>query len=107
MCDSALRNRSAFHRRDTWCKFRVEKARELIERFDYSLKEVAELVGFKSIHHFTRVFHKTTSEPRLPGAASIARASAKTSARCTLSGYPRRKSRNRSAVRPRKSCAHP
>lgn len=43
-------------------QFRVEKARELIERFDYSLKEVAELVGFKSIHHFTRVFHKTSGE---------------------------------------------
>ncbi len=35
---------------------RVEQAKELINYSDYALKEIAEQVGFKSIHHFTRVF---------------------------------------------------
>ncbi len=35
---------------------RVEHAQELISYSDYALKEIAELTGFKSIHHFTRVF---------------------------------------------------
>jgi AraC-like DNA-binding protein len=35
---------------------RVEQAKELINYSDYALKEIAERVGFKNIHHFTRVF---------------------------------------------------
>jgi AraC-like DNA-binding protein len=37
-------------------QYRVERARELISYSDYSLKEIAAMVGFKTIHHFTRVF---------------------------------------------------
>ena len=37
--------------------YRIEKARELMIYSDYSLKQVAEMTGFKSIHHFSRVFH--------------------------------------------------
>lgn len=37
-------------------KFRIKKAGELIINTDYSLKEVSELVGFKTIHHFSRKF---------------------------------------------------
>lgn len=35
---------------------RIEKAKELIAYSEYSLKQIFEAVGFKSIHHFTRVF---------------------------------------------------
>jgi AraC-like DNA-binding protein len=41
-------------------QYRVEKAKELISYSDYALKEIAELAGFKSIHHFTRVFGAVT-----------------------------------------------
>lgn len=37
-------------------KFRIKKARELITNTDYSLKQVSELVGFKTVHHFSRKF---------------------------------------------------
>lgn len=37
-------------------QYRVEKAKELISYSEYALKEIAERVGFKNIHHFTRVF---------------------------------------------------
>lgn len=37
-------------------KFRINKAKELIVNTDYGLKEISELVGFKTIHHFTRKF---------------------------------------------------
>jgi AraC-like DNA-binding protein len=43
-------------------QYRVKKAKELIQASDYALKEIAELVGFKTIHHFTRVFHEMTGE---------------------------------------------
>jgi AraC-like DNA-binding protein/mannose-6-phosphate isomerase-like protein (cupin superfamily) len=41
-------------------QYRVRKAMELIQYADHALKDVAGLVGFKSIHHFTRVFHEIT-----------------------------------------------
>jgi AraC-like DNA-binding protein len=47
-------------------RYRVKKAKELVQYSDYSLKEIAELVGFKTIHHFTRVFHEIVGES--PGA---------------------------------------
>jgi AraC-like DNA-binding protein len=47
-------------------RYRVEMAKNLISYSDYALKVVAELVGFKNIHHFTRVFHEATGET--PGA---------------------------------------
>ncbi|HEY3939781.1 MAG TPA: AraC family transcriptional regulator [Bryobacteraceae bacterium] len=47
-------------------QYRVKKAKELIQYSDYGLKEIAELVGFKTIHHFTRVFHEIAGES--PGA---------------------------------------
>lgn len=43
-------------------QYRVKKAKELIQYSDYALKEIAELVGFKTIHHFTRVFHEIVGE---------------------------------------------
>ncbi len=38
--------------------YRIEKAKELIVYSDYDLKEIAMVTGFKTIHHFTRLFHK-------------------------------------------------
>lgn len=46
--------------------FRIQKAKELIRHSDYALKEVAERVGFKTVHHFTRAFHEFCGEA--PGA---------------------------------------
>jgi AraC-like DNA-binding protein len=43
-------------------QYRVKKAKELTQYSDYALKEIAELVGFKTIHHFTRVFHEIVGE---------------------------------------------
>jgi transcriptional regulator GlxA family with amidase domain len=47
-------------------QYRVRKAKELIQYSDHALKDVAGMVGFKSIHHFTRVFHEIAGET--PGA---------------------------------------
>lgn len=38
--------------------YRVEKACELMIYSDYSLKQISEMTGFKSIHHFSRVFRE-------------------------------------------------
>jgi AraC-like DNA-binding protein len=38
--------------------YRVEKACELMVYSDYSLKQISEMTGFKSIHHFSRTFRK-------------------------------------------------
>lgn len=38
--------------------FRIDRAKSLIHESDCALKEVASIVGFRSIHHFTRVFHR-------------------------------------------------
>jgi AraC-like DNA-binding protein len=46
--------------------YRVKRSKELIQNTDCALKEVAELAGFKSIHHFSRVFHEVAGET--PGA---------------------------------------
>src|SRR5205807_5727309 len=47
-------------------QYRVRKAKDLIQYSDHALKDVAGMVGFKSIHHFTRVFHEIAGET--PGA---------------------------------------
>ena len=47
-------------------RYRVQKAKELIQYSDYGLKKVAEMTGFKTIHHFARVFHEIAGEA--PGA---------------------------------------
>ena len=47
-------------------QYRIRRAKELIQYSDHALKEIAELVGFKSIHHFTRVFREVVGES--PGA---------------------------------------
>ncbi|HLQ51011.1 MAG TPA: helix-turn-helix domain-containing protein, partial [Terriglobales bacterium] len=44
-------------------QYRVEKAKDLIRYSDYALKEIAELTGFKTIHHFTRVFSEIAGVP--------------------------------------------
>lgn len=36
--------------------YRIQKAKDLILYSDYSLKEIASLTGFESIHHFSRLF---------------------------------------------------
>ncbi len=36
--------------------YRVERAAQLIRYSDYELKRIAELTGFATVHHFTRVF---------------------------------------------------
>lgn len=46
--------------------YRVERAKELIKYSNDALKAIAELCGFKSIHHFNHAFSKITGEP--PGA---------------------------------------
>jgi AraC-like DNA-binding protein len=38
--------------------YRVARATQLIRFSDYELKRIAELTGFASIHHFTRVFSR-------------------------------------------------
>lgn len=40
--------------------FRIDRAKSLIRESECALKEIASLVGFRSIHHFTRVFHRIT-----------------------------------------------
>ena len=47
-------------------RHRIGRAKELIEYSDYSLKEIAGMVGFKSVHHFTRLF--TAAERMSPAA---------------------------------------
>ncbi|MGH9401314.1 MAG: helix-turn-helix domain-containing protein [Terriglobia bacterium] len=47
-------------------RYRVDAAKNLISYSNYALKVVAELVGFKNVHHFTRVFREITGEA--PGA---------------------------------------
>lgn len=42
---------------------RIDAAKQMLSRSECSLKAVAERVGFKDIHHFTRVFHRVTGEP--------------------------------------------
>jgi AraC-like DNA-binding protein len=41
--------------------YRVERAMQLIRYSDYELKRIAELTGFASVHHFTRVFARVTT----------------------------------------------
>jgi AraC-like DNA-binding protein len=43
-------------------QFRIHKAQQLIEYSDYAFKEIAEKVGFKTIHHFARAFHEISGE---------------------------------------------
>jgi AraC-like DNA-binding protein len=45
---------------------RIERAKVLIQYSDYTLKEIAEAVGFQTVHHFTRLF--TGMEERSPAA---------------------------------------
>ena len=41
-------------------QLRIGRAQGLIRDSDCALKEAANMVGFRSIHHFTRVFHRVT-----------------------------------------------
>lgn len=47
-------------------RYRLARAKELIEYSDYSLKEIAARVGFKNVQHFSRLF--AGSEGKSPGA---------------------------------------
>ena len=42
--------------------YRIRKAQELILHSEHPLKEIADLVGFKTIHHFARAFHEVCGE---------------------------------------------
>lgn len=44
-------------------QYRVYKSQEFIKYSSYAFKEIAEMVGFKTVHHFTRVFHEICGEP--------------------------------------------
>jgi AraC-like DNA-binding protein len=37
---------------------RIEKAKDLLENTDTSISEISELIGFQSIHYFSRYFKK-------------------------------------------------
>jgi len=41
-------------------QLRIDQAKGLIRDLDCSLKEAASDVGFRNVHHFTRVFHRVT-----------------------------------------------
>ncbi len=43
-------------------QYRIQKAQHLIESSSYAFKEVAAMVGFKTVHHFTRAFHDVCGE---------------------------------------------
>ena len=47
-------------------RHRIEQAKALIQYSDCTLKEIAEQVGFQTVHHFTRLF--TAMEGRSPAA---------------------------------------
>jgi AraC-like DNA-binding protein len=47
-------------------QYRIQKSKEIIRHSDYALKQVAEMVGFKTVHHFARAFHEFCGEA--PGA---------------------------------------
>jgi AraC-like DNA-binding protein/mannose-6-phosphate isomerase-like protein (cupin superfamily) len=47
-------------------QYRIRRAQQLIEFSSYAFKEIAEKVGFKTVHHFTRAFHDICGET--PGA---------------------------------------
>ncbi|HZP05809.1 MAG TPA: AraC family transcriptional regulator [Terracidiphilus sp.] len=43
-------------------QYRIQKAQHLIEFSSYALKEIAAMVGFKTVHHFARAFHEVCGE---------------------------------------------
>lgn len=43
-------------------QYRIQKAQHLIEFSSYAFKEVAAMVGFKTVHHFARAFHDVCGE---------------------------------------------
>lgn len=42
---------------------RIERAKELLLRDDYEIKEIAFDLGFKSMYHFSRVFKNLVGKP--------------------------------------------
>lgn len=47
-------------------QYRISRAKSLIQYSDYGLKEIADLSGFRTVHHFTRIF--TAMEGHNPAA---------------------------------------
>jgi AraC-like DNA-binding protein len=47
----------------TLWRYRVARAMQLIRYSDYALKRIAELSGFATVHHFTRVFTRLAGLP--------------------------------------------
>lgn len=44
-------------------KFRVKKAAELLKHSGHSLNQIARKTGFKTVHHFNRIFSKYQGKP--------------------------------------------
>jgi transcriptional regulator GlxA family with amidase domain len=44
---------------------RIDRAKDLLRFSDYELKQIAQQVGFKTVHHFSRAFREATQ--RAPG----------------------------------------
>ena len=69
-CDRSLRlhfrNAMGVRPLDYLQRYRLARAKELIEYSDYSLKEIAVRVGFKNVQHFSRLF--AAGEGKSPGA---------------------------------------
>ncbi len=43
-------------------QYRIQRAQHLIEFSSYAFKEIAAMVGFKTVHHFARAFHDVCGE---------------------------------------------
>jgi len=43
-------------------QYRIQRAQDLIGSSSFELKVIAEMVGFKTIHHFARAFHEVCGE---------------------------------------------
>ncbi|MCF7933429.1 MAG: AraC family transcriptional regulator [Spirochaetia bacterium] len=44
-------------------RVRIAKAKELLKQPDPPIKEISHMVGFKSIHHFSRIFKEYSGQP--------------------------------------------
>ncbi len=45
---------------DYWIDLKIKEAKKLIREGNYNISQIAELLGYNSIHHFTRMFKRTT-----------------------------------------------
>lgn len=45
---------------DYWIDLKMKEAKKLIREGNYNITQISELLGYSSIHHFTRMFKRTT-----------------------------------------------